>query len=122
MTGKRFDEIVEAQAQKNAKTIIDKFIRVVRDALIEVDHSLTHTLYETDFWKQPMVVSLLSELLKSPSLRVFPQSILEKEREKVSKQMLETLDIMQQAIIAADNFKSDLVFDENSNASLNDRL
>lgn len=109
MTGKRFDEIVDALAKKNAKAVVDRFVSAVKDALVEVDHTL---LYETNLWSKSLVVSLLSQLTINPNFRVWPETIFDKEREKVRKELLATLDIMQRAVIAADNVQPDINFGE----------
>ena len=107
MTGKRFDDIVEALAQNNAKAIADKFIEAVRNAILEVDKKLK---YSDPFWEQSMVVNLLSQLTTNRNFRVWPESILANEREKVQKELLATMDIMQKAIIAADESKPEITF------------
>lgn len=109
MNGKRFDEIVEAQARKNAQEHIDKFVKDVKAVLTQFESSL---LYAGDFWSQPLVVDLLTQLLTPYNQRVWPASIFEKEREAVQKSLLSTMNVMQEAIITADSFVPKISFAE----------
>lgn len=108
MNGKRFDQIVEARAKQRAEAIVNKFVNDVRNALIAVDHGLT---YCGNIWEDDLAKSLLAQLTNLDRRgRIWPEKILDMQREQVKNELLSVMDEMQKAIIAADNFKPEATF------------
>jgi len=107
----KFDMIVKERANQRAQAKIKVFktavIKAVQDLLGEANHTTRNFFgcvgaqYGKDHARSIIRRSLLETMLTPESDHKWPPSLWRAEEEMVSKELLETMDEMQQAVVAA---------------------
>jgi hypothetical protein len=93
------------------ETKIAGFRKAVKEALCKLDPSLNPAW--SNFWECGPVAGLMGALQQgSGSVEKWPTRLIEQEKNATAAALFETMNIMQQAVIAADSFAPSVEFED----------